>query len=306
MKPPLQVDTSGSVFYNITKLKLLPLNLQAPVPSPKRRTDTMINVTICGHDSHHPSSFCMEHSRGLPDYLFLLVKTDAWFILDGKKVQTGPNMAILFDRNAYICYGCDHENYNDDWIHFDFSEGAERSFMQKLQVPFGTPLYLPQIGSLSRYVQLMTPVFHGEGAHRTEMLDALMRALLCALDEQFTAVQHMSVSMHRHYSAFQNLRTGLYNDPAGNWNISGMAASLYLSPSYFQHLYKEFFHCSCQQDIIRARLELAKFHLSNSDMSIRGLAEFCGYGNELHFMRQFKKFEGMTPSEFRSAAKRGL
>lgn len=262
----------------------------------------MINVTICGHDSHHPSSFTMEHSQGLPDYLFLLVKTDAWFMFEEKKVQTGPNMAILFDKNTEIRYGCEHENYNDDWIHFDFSEETD-SLLQRLRIPFGQPLYLPQINSLSRYIQLMTPVFHSDGTHRAEMLDALMRALLYALDEQLATAQS-AASMNKHYSAFQSLRAELYNNPGAGWNVSAMAASLFLSPSYFQHLYQEFFHCSCQQDIIRARLELAKFHLSNSDLSIRSLAEFCGYGNELHFMRQFKKFEGMTPSEFRNAVKK--
>lgn len=38
-------------------------------------------------------------------------------------------------------------------------------------------------------------------------------------------------------------------------------------------------------------------------MSIRSLADFCGYENELHFMRQFKKFVGMTPSQYRLANK---
>lgn len=72
-----------------------------------------------------------------------------------------------------------------------------------------------------------------------------------------------------------------------------------LSLSYFQHLYKQFFDSSCQQDIINARLELAKYYLKDSDMSIRSLSDFCGYENELHFMRQFKKFIGMTPTEYR-------
>ena len=66
-----------------------------------------------------------------------------------------------------------------------------------------------------------------------------------------------------------------------------------------QNLYKQFFTCSCQQDIISARLELAKYYLTGSDMSIRSLSDFCGYDNELHFLRQFKKFVGMTPTEYR-------
>ena len=45
-----------------------------------------------------------------------------------------------------------------------------------------------------------------------------------------------------------------------------------------------------------------KYYLAGSDMSIRGLADFCGYESELHFMRQFKKFVGMTPTEYRRSS----
>lgn len=262
----------------------------------------MIHVTICGHDSHHPSSFIMEHSTGLPDYLLLLVKTDAWFDFDGVKTPTTPNMAILFDRNVHIRYGCDHAHYNDDWIHFDFSTREEDFLKQELHIPFGQPLYLPQLHSLSHQIQAMTPVFHSSGLHREQLLDSMMRTLLYSLDEQLCTVQSDS-QPNKHYEAFLNLRAELYNNPGYPWTIAKMSDSLFLSASYFQHLYKDFFHCSCQQDIIRARLELAKFHLSTSDFGIRSLSQFCGYENELHFMRQFKKFEGMTPSQYRRSAR---
>lgn len=262
----------------------------------------MIHVTICGHDSHHPASFVMEHSAGLPDYLLLLVKTDAWFDFDNVKTPTNPGMAILFPRNARVRYGCDHAHYNDDWIHFDFSPQEEDFFTQNLLLPFGRPLYLPQIHALSHQIQSMTQVFRSSGVHREKLLDSMMRTLLYSVDEQFRSLQS-NVHPGKHYEAFQALRAELYNNPGYSWTIEKMASSLFLSASYFQHLYKDFFHCSCQQDIIRARLELAKFHLSTSDFGICGLARLCGYENELHFMRQFKKFEGMTPSEYRRSVR---
>lgn len=264
----------------------------------------MIHITICGHDSHHPASFVMEHSGGLPDYLLLLVKTDAWFDLGKVRTATAPNMAILFDKNTYIRYGCDHPHYNDDWIHFDFSSREDDFLTRELHIPLGQPLYLPQLHALSRQIQTMTPVFHSSCLHREKLLDSMMRTLLYSLDEQLLSAQSGRPS-GKHYDAFQKLRAELYNNPGHPWTIAEMSASLFLSTSYFQHLYKEFFQCSCQQDIIRARLELAKFHLATSNFSIRSLSRFCGYENELHFMRQFKKFEGLTPSEFRKSAQRG-
>ena len=34
-------------------------------------------------------------------------------------------------------------------------------------------------------------------------------------------------------------------------------------------------------------------------MDIASVAALCGYENQLHFMRQFKKFTGLTPSQYR-------
>ncbi|WP_099469534.1 helix-turn-helix transcriptional regulator [Konateibacter massiliensis] len=257
----------------------------------------MIHVNICGHNSHHPTPCNIEHEHGFSDYLLLLVKTKAWFYIDKKRTVTEPNMAILFDKNTYIRYGCDIAGYNDDWIHFYMSE-EEKELLSKLSLPMNTPLYGLDIHSLSRYVSLLTDSFHAKQHYSEEVSDSLMHALLYKLGGELTKAENAS-SSHKYYTAFSKLRTSLYNTPSEEWSADYACRLLDLSISYFQHLYKQFFDCSFQQDIIRARMEHAKFYLRSSNMPIKKLAEFCGYHNELHFMRQFKKTEGMTPSEFR-------
>jgi AraC family transcriptional regulator of arabinose operon len=104
---------------------------------------------------------------------------------------------------------------------------------------------------------------------------------------------------NKYYAPMHKLRLEIFNAPHKKWGVEQMAQSVYISPSYFQHLYKELFGISCIQDIIRARLKNACFYLCTTEMSIHALADFCGYENELHFMRQFKKQLGMTPSQYR-------
>ncbi len=67
----------------------------------------MIRVTSCGHDSHHRRPCDIEHEHELAEYLFLIVKTYAWFYIGGQRIRTEPNMVILFDRDTCIHYGCD-------------------------------------------------------------------------------------------------------------------------------------------------------------------------------------------------------
>lgn len=258
----------------------------------------MFHITICGHDSHHQVPFQMEHREGLSHYLLLLVKSPAWFWLDGERKETQPNMFILFEKDTYIHYGYDLPDYNDDWIHFTAEDPGDLAFLSSLGLPAGQPVYLPDLHLPSHYIQLLTNARLTASGHSVEISDSLMRALLCTLSDELSKSSDPDTS-HKYYSALSTLRAGLYNEPSRKWTVPYMASLAHLSISYFQHLYKQFFGCSCQQDIIRARLDQARFFLRQSDMSIRNLSAFCGYENELHFMRQFKKFEGMTPSQFR-------
>ena len=258
----------------------------------------MISVTVCGHDSHHTTPCHMEHRNGLPDYLLLLIKAESWFMLDGKKVPVYPGTVILFDPGTYICYGRELPGYNDDWIHFA-SDEEENAFWNTLSLPHNRPVTPMDFPRLSRFIHLLTLEFRVPTSHSSAILDSLMHSLLYTLDSQIPKLENCGIE-HHYYSDFSRLRASIYNNPAEDWSSERIAGSLNLSVSYFQHLYKQFFCSSCRHDVIQARLEQAKFYLKTSSMSIRNLAEFCGYGNELHFMRQFKKFEGMTPSEFRS------
>ncbi|MBE5835070.1 MAG: AraC family transcriptional regulator [Butyrivibrio sp.] len=256
----------------------------------------MIRVTACGHDSHHARPCNIEHNNSLSDYLALLVKRPAWFYVDGEKIHTSPNMIIIFPPDSYIHYGCDEPGYNDDWIHFNLL-GEDDGLIENLGIIMCKPLYPNGFFRLSQYTQLLSDVFHGNGNHSNTILDNLIRSFIYDLGDELS-IRNTEPSP-KYYAEFAKLRSTIYNDPAKERNIPEMAEELILSVSYFQHLYKEYFGCSCKQDTIEARLKLARFYLSTTDMTISEISDFCGYDNELHFMRQFKKYVGCTPTCFR-------
>ena len=258
----------------------------------------MICVNSCGHDSHHKKPCNIEHKQGVPDYLFLLVKQDSWVYINNKKEHIAPNCAICFPKNTYIHYGCDTPGYNDDWIHFTLHE-ADVEILDRLQIPLYQVLHPHDFHKLSEYVKMLSAIFHNASTYKQEMIDSFMHILLYSLKDELD-IRLDNPLLQKYYSEFATLRTDIYNNPAKARTIPQLADSLCLSLSYFQHLYKHFFGCSCRQDIIQARISLAKYYLTGSDISIKSLSDYCGDDNELHFMRQFKKFVGKTPSEYRN------
>ena len=57
---------------------------------------------------------------------------------------------------------------------------------------------------------------------------------------------------------------------------------------------------SYSQIIQEARFELACSHLNNQNMKVIDVAIALGYENPQHFSRAFRRFAGITPSEYRT------
>lgn len=51
--------------------------------------------------------------------------------------------------------------------------------------------------------------------------------------------------------------------------------------------------------IARLRIEKAKEYIDSSDIPMSDIAEKVGFNNVRTFLRTFKKFEGITPSQYK-------
>ena len=59
------------------------------------------------------------------------------------------------------------------------------------------------------------------------------------------------------------------------------------------------FGVSVMTDVINGRYDRAKRLLSSTNLTVKQIAERCGYVSEYNFMRQFKSKCGKTPTEYR-------
>ncbi len=259
----------------------------------------MITIGICGYDSMHKFACDRFYPNGYDKYLLLLIKTKSFFEIDHTVIDMPPNTVMIYRPNTYIHYGCKKPHYNDDWIQFQI-QNDDSDLLERLKLPINYPFVLPYIGTLTEYSKLLVQEKLSEHTHRQEVMESLMRTLLCSISDLLYSGSNTNIN-HRYYHSMNSLRIEILNAPYKKWNIPELASELYISVSHFQHLYKQFFGSTCIKDIIEARIKYAKLYLCTSEMSISSLALFCGYDNELHFMRQFKKLTGMTPSQYRES-----
>ena len=82
--------------------------------------------------------------------------------------------------------------------------------------------------------------------------------------------------------------------------ISIIAKELGISNSYFYRIFSQTFGMSPRQYMSSLFLDNAKFLLLDSNKSIEEIASNLGYHDISHLSRQFKRWTGMTPSQYRN------
>jgi len=81
--------------------------------------------------------------------------------------------------------------------------------------------------------------------------------------------------------------------------IGALAALAHLSLSQFERRFKALFQITPLQYLIRLRLNKASHLLSTTTEKITNIATQCGFYDHSHFIRQFSKTFGISPSIYR-------
>ena len=76
------------------------------------------------------------------------------------------------------------------------------------------------------------------------------------------------------------------------------AGEMYLNNSYFCRLFKKRFGCCFTEYLLEYRIEKAKFYLQNSRKTISDIASETGFNSFSYFSKMFKRYTGITPTQY--------
>lgn len=82
-------------------------------------------------------------------------------------------------------------------------------------------------------------------------------------------------------------------------SVKKLVALTFLSSRQFERRFRGLFHMSSGDFILKVRIDAALRYLIESDFSITQIALQCGFYDNSHFTRQFKKKIGISPIQFR-------
>lgn len=257
-----------------------------------------MHISFMGINYTHSKTFSINRPSGSGDFLLLIFRTPAEIKLPDGLFKSDKYAFIFYQPGTIQHYYPTGDSFANDFVHFTCSE-ADFKFLKSLDIPFDTLIRLPDLKPLSAVFKMLYTEYLSGGQHRKETEEYLFKVLLLKLSELVSSGDNIRFS--RYYDDMLKLRAEIYNHPGKKRTLAALAAQMGLSISHFQLLYKRFFHISCIADVIESKMVYAKTLLRSTDETVSEIAERLGYENDVHFMRQFKKLMGVTPSEFRKS-----
>lgn len=82
-------------------------------------------------------------------------------------------------------------------------------------------------------------------------------------------------------------------------SLNMIATAFYYNPAYLSRLFKSKLNKNYITFLTEVRIKFAKERLRNPSFSVSEVGSICGYQSYKHFVKNFKKVTGITPSDYR-------
>lgn len=112
--------------------------------------------------------------------------------------------------------------------------------------------------------------------------------------------ENISTSREKEYeNVASRVRGYIDENYAKDISLDDVSRMVDISPYYFSKLFKQEVGENFIEYVTRTRIKHARRFLEDSRYSIKEICVMSGYSDPNYFSRIFKKYEGMTPSEYR-------
>lgn len=124
-----------------------------------------------------------------------------------------------------------------------------------------------------------------------EWVEDMVRGFVTLITENWGSSSNSLIDMAKNYIN-QNYQKSI--------TLEQVASFTHLNPSYFSRYFKEKTNMNFVEYLTRLRLEKSKELLLSSKLTIDKIALKTGFRSNSYFTSVFKKYEGITPTEFRT------
>jgi len=243
------------------------------------------------------AGFEIEHRSNRKDYIFIHFHTPVTLSINEKISVLRPHACVIFHKDTRV-YFKSETNLIHDWMHF---EGDIPEQLGKYGLCTDTIYYPKTYDYITEIIRALEAECFSRRSYFSEICDARLCELFIKLARNTVLCESGEIIPVGVVKRFIDLRSEVFAELSHDWSIPEMARKVMLSESRFYVVYREIFGIPPKNDIICARVELAKNLLRRGIYSIDQVAEKAGYQSTFNFIRQFRKTVGMTPGEYKKS-----
>ena len=254
-------------------------------------------VAFCGYNVYNLNHSQILRPYGSGDYLLLLFLAPFIVTINGTERQAKTNSLFLYSPDAPQNYHAVY-TFKNSYVHFT----ADAKMIAQLNLPLNTILQPANHVHINQLLkQICNEHFHKQ-KHYERKQDLLVDQLLIDISREVADARTNAYGQELRIK-FQQIRTDILARCHNDWSHQNMGDMAGMGKSQFYNYYRYFFNTSPKMDIINARIDKAKYLLSNEALNVNEIAFQCGFQNVSHFSRYFKKVCGCSPREFRQGIK---
>lgn len=248
----------------------------------------------------------LHEKRNFDMFVFILVREGTLYITHDNKdfVVQKDQFILLHAHKTHYGYKKSSEKLSYLWVHFKFTSNITVT-KNDIFLYQENHYLIPEFGTIS-------------SNHR---VDLLLNQLLDISRQDFQLSKQMtdyslSLVMMEITKEFCFYQSDIKNEvPPQILHITEWVRANYFLPlsvklianefkynqNYLSTLFRKSTGKTLTHFINSTRIEIAKSILLNFDIPIKEIAYSCGFHDEKYFLKTFKRFEGITPLQFKKA-----
>ena len=277
-----------TTLKNYQKFNNIPFHIERfnPAESIPLHYHDCVELILCtgGAVLNHIEDTCLDMGEGS----LFVIGGRATHTLSGFKDFTG--FRILFDMSLLDALDDDVKNTSGYTSMFLLNDSGYINYAYRCCLSVGGRYY-------SRIVSLLEDLlceYETDSIFNEKYIASLFRTVCILIIKCFESNKKVHTKIF-----FDKAVAELVRHLNEDINVDEIAKTFGISGRYFRKVFTECAGISPMQFVTDLRMRRAKSLLSCSTKSITEIAFSCGFYDSSHMTKIFKKFEGITPKEYR-------
>lgn len=252
-----------------------------------------------GYFYYEPGYYLKRNSYD--SFLLMLIHKGTCTVRAFDKTYTVKQGQILI----LDCY-CPHEYGNLEnsvlevsWLHFDGP--LARTYYDLITSSYGNVLSACDMDFINRQLDKLLSLFRNRKPLKESDMSISITRILTEILNTRSEANGTSARLLPIENAISYI-TEHFSEPL---TLEQIANRSNLSPYHFTRVFTAETGFTPHQYLIATRLNSAKFLLKTSALSVKEISFNCGFHSESSFCTTFRKWENMTPSEYRASGEYG-